>query len=295
MNNARWAEKQLASSLPVKYFHVVFTLPDSLNGFILGHQKAAYDALFEAASKSLLKLCADKKYLGAVPGMTAVLHTWGQTMQFHPHLHVIVTAGGLADGGLRFVDISAKNFLVPVKALSKLFRGCFVAALGRRAKLPFPLKNSLYSSDFSCHLEEPMERADNAVLYLARYANRVCISDSRIVCFDKNSRTVTFSYKDNRDGGREKRMTLHSMEFIRRFMLHVLPKRFMKIRHYGILNNRDKLKRIARCRRLLPRASAPRTPDTHKRPFACPKCGMHLSAPRHVSASNLQMHVRLNC
>jgi hypothetical protein len=273
----------------------VFTLPDILNGFILGHQKAAYDALFEAASRSLLKLCADKKYLGAVPGMTAVLHTWGQTLQFHPHLHVIITAGGLADGGLRFVDVSDKDFLVPVRVLSKLFRGIFIHALDRKEQLPYALKAALYAKDFSCHLEKPMERADNAVMYLARYANRVCISDKRIIRFDKDARTVTFSYKDNKNGGHEKQMTLDVLEFIRRFLLHILPKRFMKIRHYGILNNRDKTKRIGRCRRLM-RSPAPiRAPDPHRKPFVCPKCGRQLPVPRHINSGRLQMSARLIC
>lgn len=299
-NNQRWAAKQLETALPVKYFHIVFTLPDDLDGFVMSHPKEAYGTLFEAASKALLTLCADEKRLGFTPGFTAVLHTWGQTMQFHPHLHVIATAGGLADGGLRFVDVSERNFLVPAKVLSKLFRGVFIAALDRKAALPPGLKSALYAKDFSCHLEAPMDRMDNAVMYMARYANRVCISDSRVVCVDKAARAVTFSYKDNRDGGKEKQMTLDVLEFMRRFLLHVLPKRFMKTRHYGILQNRGKHQRVARCRRLIgcgsaaPRSALPRAPAKPK-PFVCLKCGKALPPPRHLSANQLAYSARLIC
>jgi hypothetical protein len=251
INNARWAEKQMATALPVKYFHIVFTLPDILNPFILGHQKEAYNALFKAASSALLKLCDNPKHLGAIPGFTAVLHTWGQTMQFHPHLHVIITAGGLTKDETRFIDKSGSGYLLPVKALSRLFKGIFIDTLVKSALLPKEMSDALYKLDFFCYLKDPLNRADNVVKYLARYANRVCISEKRIQYYDKTQGTVTFSYKDNRDGGKSKIMTVSAVEFIRRFMLHVLPPRFMKIRHYGILRNRGKLDRIQRCRNLL--------------------------------------------
>jgi len=163
INNARWAENQMMSSLPIKYFHVVFTLPDTLNAFIRNHLKQAYNALFTAASSALLKLCADPKHLGVTPGFTAVLHTWGQTMQFHPHLHVIITAGGLSADGSRFIDKSDLDFLLPVKVLSKLFRGIFVDTLDKSTPLPSCLKSSLYCSDFFCYLKDPLNRPDNVV------------------------------------------------------------------------------------------------------------------------------------
>ena len=293
MNNARWADKQIAASLPIKYYHIVFTLPESLNGFVLANQKASYDALFESASSALLKLCADKRHLGAVPGFTAVLHTWGQTMQFHPHLHVIITAGGLADKGMRFIDKSDTNYLLPVKVLSKLFRGIFIDLLTANASLDASTVRSLYKTDFFCYLKEPMERADNAVKYLARYAHRVCISDKRIISYDKSAKTVTFTYKDNKDGGKQKEMTLTAKEFIRRFLLHVLPKRFMKIRHYGILNNRGKYDRIKRCRRLLNASAQPPAPWHTRRCFICPACGKTVSQPSHFNA--LQLNFVLRC
>jgi len=298
--NQRWAAKQLASALPVKYFHVVFTLPDILDGFVMAHQKESYSALFEAASKALLILCADKKYGGFTPGFTAVLHTWGQTLQFHPHLHAIVAAGGLADGGLRFADISERGFLVPVKALSKLFRGIFIDTLSHISPLPDELKRALYAKDFSCHLEAPMERMDNAVLYMARYANRVCISDSRIIRVNKAARTVTFSYKDNKNGGAEKQMTINALEFIRRFLLHILPKRFMKIRHFGILCNKDKTVRIERCIRLLGGKGpflrkAQRGSPLGPKMFVCPKCGKALLPARHIDAPMSPLNTCLIC
>jgi hypothetical protein len=294
ISNARWAEKQMASSLPIKYFHVVFTLPDTLSAFILAHQREAYNALFESASSSLLKLCANPRHLGATPGFTAVLHTWGQTMQFHPHLHVIITAGGLSMDGVRFINKSDPNYLLPVKVLSKLFRGIFIDTLDKNTLLPLDLKSSLYQSEFFCYLKEPLDRSDNVVKYLARYANRVCISDYRIISYDEIGKTVTFSYKDNKDGGKKKIMVLSAIEFMRRFLLHVLPKRFMKIRHYGLLRNRGKFGRIKRCRRLLSSDEHEPLPCMPKIrvPSKCQKCGRPLTLSGHISASVLPLVLR---
>lgn len=288
INNARWAEKQLISSLPVKYYHVVFTLPDSLNSFIMSYPKESYDALFQAASSALLKLCADTKYIGAIPGFTAVLHTWGQTMQFHPHLHVIITAGGLSHDKMRFIDKSYSGFLLPVKVLSRLFRGLFIDTLSKSAPLGLSLKSVLYQSEFFCYLKEPLERSDNLVKYLARYANRVCISEYRIVSYDKAEKSVTFSYKDNKDGGKQKEMTLSCLEFMRRFLLHILPTRFMKIRHYGILQNRNKFALLAVCRRLLGVLTPVSVPKV-VRTLSCPDCARPLTITDHLSAFQLRL------
>jgi len=293
INNARWAEKQMDSVLPVKYFHIVFTLPDTLNAFIRNYPKESYNTLFKAASSSLLKLCEDPKFLGAAPGFTAVLHTWGQTMQFHPHLHVIITAGGLSLDGSRFIDKSESGYLFPVKVLSKLFRGLFLDALAKAAPLSCDLKSSLYKTEFFFYLKDPVDRADNVVKYLARYANRVCISDGRILCYDKEANTVSFSYKDNKNGGKTKMMTLDAIEFMRRFFLHVLPKRFLKIRHFGILNNRGKFDRIKLCRRLLNSADAcvlRKISQTFQ--MICKKCRRRLSEPKHLSGSELKVVMR---
>jgi hypothetical protein len=287
INNARWAEKQMACSLPVKYYHIVFTLPDTLNSFTLSNQKQVYDALFKAASSALLRLCTDKKYLGATPGFTAVLHTWGQTMQFHPHLHVIITAGGLSEDRLRFVDKSASGYLLPVKVLSKLFRGIFIDTLDKNAPIPYDLRCSLYNTDFFCYLKNPVDHADNVVKYLARYANRVCISANRILSYDNDNKTVVFSYKDNKDGGKQKSMVLPAIEFMRRFLLHVLPQRFMKIRHYGILNNSGKFRRIQLCRNLLNFRALHKLPKAVFRAI-CKKCGEPLFLLGHLDSIALK-------
>ena len=287
INNARWAEKQLESSLPVKYFHIVFTLPDTLNGIMLHHPKESYDSLFFSASTALLKLSNNKKLLGAKPGFTAVLHTWGQTMQYHPHLHIIITAGGLAPGNSRFVDKSSKNYLFPVKVLSRLFRGIFIDTLDKKVRLNPELKSLLYRTEFFCYLKQPLSNSESVVKYLARYTNRVCISASRICHYDKEADSVTFKYKDNRDEGTEKTMTISAIEFIRRFMLHVLPKRFMKIRHYGLLNNHHKFERINLCRKLL--ASAAKSILSLKKSShpLCSKCRKAFPPPKHYTRSEL--------
>lgn len=289
INNARWADKQMKASLPVKYFHIVFTLPDILNSFVRNHLKESYSTLFKAASAALLKLSADSKYLGVTPGFTAVLHTWGQTMQFHPHLHVIITAGGLSNNETRFIDKSESQYLFPAKVLSKLFRGIFIDTLDKSVPLPLPLKSSLYQAEFFCYLKEPLECADNVVKYLARYANRVCISESRITAYDKIRSTVTFAYNDNRDGGKQKTMTLATVEFMRRFLLHVLPKRFMKIRHFGLLANRGKYDRINRCRQLL-RAAVQCFVSITKNSYQalCKMCGNPIHLVRNMSPVELK-------
>ena len=294
MNNARWAEKQMESSLPVKYYHIVFTLPDTLNSFIRTYPKQSYNALFKAAASTLLKLCADPKHLCVKPGFTAVLHTWGQTMQFHPHLHVIITAGGLSTDGVRFIDKSDATFLLPVKVVSKLFRGIFIDVLNKSVPIPYELKSSLYKTDFFCYLKEPLDRAGNVVKYLARYANRVCITDYRIISYNTAENSVTFSYTDNKDGGNIKTMTLCALEFMRRFLLHVLPKRFMKIRHFGILNNRDKFDRLKRCSRML-NATIISFIAKISKPFKtiCHKCGNSFVLFKHMTA--LETLVAMRC
>ena len=287
INNARWAEKQMASSLPVKYFHIVFTLPDIINQFVFSHPKQAFGTLFDAASSALLTLCADRQNLGTMPGFTAVLHTWGQTMQFHPHLHVLITAGGISDDGHRFLDKSNSGYLLPVKALSKLFRGIFIESLDKKVSLPPDLQSSLCQREFFCYLKDSIGCADNVVKYLSRYAHRVCISSSRVASYDRINKTVTFSYKDNKEGGKQKIMTLRALEFMRRFLLHILPSRFMKIRHYGLLNNRGKFGRLQICRRSLKQNRSFVIPKA--RYFVkCPKCSLPLTLFYHMDALNLK-------
>jgi hypothetical protein len=283
----------MESSLPIKYYHIVFTLPDIINSFIRFHPKQSYNAFFKAAASTLLKLCADPKHLGVIPGFTAVLHTWGQTMQFHPHLHIIITAGGLSNDGLRFIDKSDSSFLLPVKVVSRLFRGIFIDLLNKSVPIPYDLKSALYNTEFFCYLKEPLERVDNIVKYLARYANRVCIADKRIIKYNRSDNSVTFSYKDNKDGGKTKIMTLNAIEFMRRFLLHVLPKRFIKIRHFGILNNRGKIERIKRCCRMI-NCILPCVVIKISKPFQilCEKCGNSFSLTKHMNANDVKYAMR---
>ena len=240
----QWLDKQKQSLLDVPYFHVVFTVPDTLNCVFLRKSHEMYGLLFKAASETLLELCTDKKYLGATPGITAILHTWGQNLSFHPHLHCVVTGGGLDD--INLWKKSRKKFFIPVKVLSRKFKGKFLAFLNKvEPKLYF---KPLYAKDWVVYCKPPFGNAQRVIDYLGRYTHRVAISNNRILNVSETE--VTFKWRDYRDGNKRKVMTISNMEFIRRFLLHVLPKGFRKIRHYGILAARDKTIRIARCKRL---------------------------------------------
>ena len=243
----KWIDKQRQHLLDIPYFHVVFTVPSELNPVFLGHQSALYTLLFQAASETVLELCADRKYLGAIPGITAVLHTWGQNLQFHPHVHMIVTGGGLTSEG-KWRN-SKKHFFLPVRVLSAKFRGKFLALL----KAQFPalnpsLLNCCYRQKWVVYCKPPVDNAGKVISYLGRYTHRVAISNERILSLKDGK--VTFRWRDYAHNNQVKLMTLDAEEFIRRFLLHVLPSGFRKIRHYGLFASRDKGKRLALCRRL---------------------------------------------
>jgi len=239
----RWIEKQERNLLDIGYFHVVFTLPDALNPVIYQNQKIMYDLFFKVVSETLLELGLDKKYLGARLGVTAVLHTWGQNLMYHPHIHCIVPSGGLTPEG-KWIN-SRKKFFIPVKVLSRKFRGKFLFYL-KRAKLQFC--QSLYPKEWVVYCKPPFGSASKVVQYLGRYTHRVAISNNRILKLEYGS--VTFRWRDYRDANKVKAMTVTAEEFIRRFMLHILPPGFRKIRHYGILASRDKSARINLCKKL---------------------------------------------
>ena len=264
---AKWVEKQLDNTLPVPYFHVVFTLPSELNPLIFSNQKNLYGILFKAASETILEMSADPEHLGAQPGFTAVLHTWGQNLQFHPNLHFIVTGGGLSIDKLKFVQ-SSKKFFLPVKAVSKKFRGKFLYFLKKefaQGNLYLPKTdkdlafeeprqlffNNLFSMKWVVYTKKPFKTPVHVIRYLGRYTHRVAISNSRIIDFDPLSEAVSFQWKDYKNNNVKKIMILSATEFCRRFMLHVLPSGFMKIRHYGLLGNRNRDQRLCRCRNLL--------------------------------------------
>ena len=243
----KWIEKQRQHLLDTPYFHVVFTVPAELNPVFLSQQNALYTLLFQAASETVLELCADRKYLGATPGITAVLHTWGQNLQFHPHIHMIVTGGGLTrDGKWRN---SKKHFFLPVKVLSAKFRGKFLALLKARfPSLEQSLLSRCYRQKWVVYCKPPFDCAAKVISYLGRYTHRVAISNDRILSLKDGK--VTFRWRDYAHGNQVKLMTLDAEEFIRRFLLHILPPGFRKIRHYGLFASRDKGKRLALCRRL---------------------------------------------
>ena len=282
-----WVEAQMSKLLPVGYFHVVFTIPQELNTLVLQNQKLLYSILIKSAGHTLMELAKDSKFLGATIGVTSVLHTWGQNLSFHPHVHCIVPGGGLSNDGLRFVH-SRKKFFIPVKVISKKFRGKFLDLLKQaydKGELAFfneatklalrsnflSLISALYDKNWVVFCKKPFKSPGHVVRYLGRYTHRVAISNSRILAFDGQS--VSFAWKDYKDGNKSKVMTLDAAEFSRRFLLHVLPDRFVKIRHYGLLCSRNLKTKLNKCMRLTGKKSLPLTVGVQKDPKTCRSCG----------------------
>ena len=266
----QWLLERERDLLNIGYFHGVFTVPDSLNPIALPNQKVFYSLIFKAASKTLVELSRDPKYLGAEIGIISVLHTWGQNLMDHPHVHCIVPGGGLSFDGTRFVQ-SREKFFIPVKVLSRKFRGKFLAFLkeayqdgelrfyGKLGPLSGKLKfqnlvDSLYQKDWVVYCKKPFKSPWYVLRYLGRYTHRVAISNQRIVSLQDNAGAkapeVTFTWRDYKEKSKTKLMTLDASEFIRRFLMHVLPSRFVKIRHYGILSNRNRNRKLRLCQRL---------------------------------------------
>ncbi len=260
----QWARARAQDVLPVSYFHVVFTLPHELAPLALANPRIVYGLLFQAASETLLTLAADPKQLGARIGVIAVLHTWGQTLEHHPHVHCLVPGGGLALDGSRWVSCK-KDFLLPVRVMRTLFRGKLLALLarahadgrlvlrGEQAALAdrhafTRLLRPLRKRKWVVYAKRPFGGPEQVLRYLARYTHRLAISNHRLVAIEEGS--VTFRWKDYRDGA-SKLMRLEAGEFLRRFLLHVVPQGFVRIRHYGILSNRSRKSAIARARELL--------------------------------------------
>ncbi len=262
---ADWLVARSAELLPVPYYHVVFTLPEIIRPLALQNKRIVYDILFQAASKTMLQIAADPKHLGAQIGFLAVLHTWGQNLMLHPHLHCVVPGGGLSPDGLRWVACRDRFFL-PVRVLSKVFRGKFIAMLrkanrsnklrlhGQLTGLRQPeeferLVSAAVRDDWVVYAKPPFGGPQHVLEYLARYTHRVAISNSRLIAMHDGK--VTFRWKDYAEGNRKKTMTLDAAEFIRRFLLHVLPSGFMRIRHFGFLANRSRRSKLERCRQHL--------------------------------------------
>jgi len=266
LRKEKWIEARQEDLLPIEYFHVVFTLPAELNPLVLSNQRALYDLLFHCASATLSELTQDPKHhLGAKVGMIGILHTWGQNLMDHPHLHCIVTGGGLSSNGNRWIS-SRKRFFLPVRILSSLFRGKFLALLKdcfQRGDIVFPgslnhLQNPATFETFRAALSHkkwvvyckpPFNGPKGVLQYLGRYTHRIAISNNRLRSLQDGK--VSFLWRDYADQNRLKTMTLQTQEFIRRFLLHVLPARYVRIRHFGLLANRNRKKLIALCRKIL--------------------------------------------
>jgi hypothetical protein len=282
---AKWLAARSAELLPVPYFHIVFTLPHELSALILQNKRLLYDLLFRTSSASLLELARDPKHLGADIGFLGVLHTWGQNLQVHPHIHYIVPAGGLARDGSRWID-SSRRFFLPVHALSRVFRGKFVAELkqlvaqnklqfhGSQQYLAVPgcfatFLRQLFRQDWVIYAKPPFGGAEHVLNYLARYTHRVAISNHRLVAF-QNDR-VSFRWRDYAHGGKKKVVTVSADEFLRRFLLHVLPKGLVRIRHFGFLANRNRNTALQRCRQLLGATAIADRPEGANQ-LRCPAC-----------------------
>lgn len=262
---ARWLEARLADLLPVEYFHVVFTLPEQLASLALQNKRVVYNILFTTAAAALRTIAADPKHLGAEIGFVSVLHTWSQTLRHHPHLHCVVPGGGLSPDGLRWVSCRP-GFFLPVNLLARLFRRFFLAALTRafeNGKLTFHgtsaylaeplafkrLLASLRAREWWVYAKRPFGGPEQVLAYLGRYTHRVAISNHRLLALQDGN--VTFSWKDYARGNQQRPMTLPADEFIRRFLLHVLPPGFQRLRQFGLLANRQRRHKLAICRKLL--------------------------------------------
>ena len=306
IGRAKWMEARASELLPIPHFHVVFTLPREIGRIALQNKRVVYGVLFRAAAETLKELAADPKHLGAEVGVLAVLHTWGQTLIHHPHLHCVLTSGGVSPDGSRWIHCKRskrrrKWFFVHVTVLSRVFLGKFIDYLKRafrRGELKFhgdlaPLADLINferwldrstRNDWNVDVRQPFDSADQVLKYLARYINRVAISNDRLVAIKDGK--VYFRYKDYADGDKEKVMPLDAVEFIRRFLLHVLPRGFMKIRHYGLLANRFRREKLALCRQLLhvvddtempevdpSKIDESTLPTDEAQTWRCPKCG----------------------
>jgi hypothetical protein len=281
---AAWLSREAANLLPVEYHHVVFTLPSHVNPIGLLNPTTVYEALMSAAAQTIREVAANPKHLGAEVGLLLVLHTWGQTLSYHPHVHGIATGGGLTtDGRWRSCR---RGFFLPVRVLSRVFRGKFLArmrdafAAGKLAGFENAgafeaWAGRLQSRDWVVYSKPPFGGPALVLKYLARYTHRVAIGNSRLVKLEGGR--VSFTYKDYADAARTKTMTLDGAEFLRRWVQHVLPRGFVKVRHYGLLANRHRAEKLRVCRRSLLASGCGlpvRVAEPERRANACPVCGV---------------------
>jgi putative transposase/transposase-like zinc-binding protein len=299
----RWMDARRQELLQSRYFHVVFTLPHELHTLVLQNQEALYNLLFRTVAETLREVARNSKHLGAEIGFFGILHTWGQNLLFHPHIHCVIPGGGISPDKERWIH-PLYPFFLPVKALGKVFRGKFVDGLRRAYR-----KKQLICAGSILHLEKPQcfsaflrtlfrqnwvvyakpafGGPEQVIRYLGRYTHRVAISNHRLISFDGSN--VTFRWRDYAGGNKNRTMTVSAEEFMRRFLLHVLPKSFVRIRHFGVLANHCRSKSIDLCRKLLEMAplvrsseSAPPNPS-----WLCPRCQAPLIVILRLTAAQL--------
>ena len=260
ISKAAWLEERKGELIGAPYYHIVGTLPHELNPLLSANRKALYELLHKSMGKALVQLSNDPKYLGATPGIVQVIHTWDQLLHYHVHVHCVVSGGGLTKDKRLVTMPQDAPFFMPVKVVAAMYKGKFMAGLKdlrSAGKLLIPdgaaglsqedgwkrFIDHLYRTDWNVYIKQTFNGNGNAIEYLSRYANRIAISNSRILSFKDGN--VTFSYTDRKDGGRKKEKTITAEEFIRRYIQHVVPKGFQKIRYYGFLNNSTRKKNLA--------------------------------------------------
>ena len=290
LKKEKWLEQRKEDLLPVPYFHMVFTIPAKLNPLALRNKKIFYNILFRCVSETLFELTRDPKHLGGQIGFICILHTWGQNLMDHAHIHCIVTGGGLSYDGKRWLSCR-KGFFIPVKVLSRMFRGKVLDYLkksweskelefsGTIAKLKDRFSvfiNDLYKMEWIVYAKPPFKDTEILLEYLGRYTNRIAIGNHRILKMEDGE--VFFIWRDYADGNKKKIMRLEASEFIRRFMLHVLPEKFVKIRYFGLLANKKRNTMLNQCRRLLDYPTHPKKKDGTEtwQEFLIRVCGMDL-------------------
>jgi hypothetical protein len=293
---AKWMADRAKELLNVEYFHVVFTLPDTFNSLTLSNKRIVYNVLFDAVAQTLLEVAANPKHLGARIGFLAILHTWGQNLSLHPHIHCVIPGGGLSPDG-KWIACRA-GFFLPVRILSRIFRGKFIDLL-KRAWIAGELHglesdgafarliDASVKHDWVVYAKPPFGGPAQVLKYLARYTHRIAISNRRLISIDDNS--VTFRWKDYAHHNRPRTMTLDGSEFLRRFLLHAVPRGFMRIRHFGLLANRVRGRNLEICRRLLATPPPAIQFQTQQLPL-CPICQRgHLMAGPNLSPSQLRL------
>ena len=294
----RWLAARQRELLATKYFHVVFTLPHELHGLVLQNQALLYDLLFRSVAETLIQVAANPKHLGAAIGFFGILHTWGQNLLFHPHIHCVIPSGGIAQDRSHWIR-PRYPFFLPVKVLGKVFRGKFVAGLkrafrrnllvfaGRIEHLAEPkcfaaFLRTLFRQDWVVYAKPAFGGPQQVLRYLGRYTHRVAISNHRLLSFDGHE--VTFRWKDYTNGNKHRKMTVSAEEFIRRFLLHVVPKAFVRIRHFGFMANGRRSRSLTLCRQLLAMASL--DTSTNKpvsSTWLCPTCGSPMAVVQRLT------------